>query len=291
MKAVLALLLILLSVAAAPQTRVLVVAGLGGSSDYETDFQRQAKAAADALREVTPDVTLLLGEMVSRERMHSEMQAMARRSESTDTPVVVLVGHGSYDERDYRFNVPGADVTGDDLARWLAALPSQRQLVVAATSASGALQPLLAEEARTVITATKSGGESNATVFHRYFAESLTETAADADKDGRVSAAEAFAFASAGVAGHYEEHKQMATEHPLLEGPKPGLVLARLPTVPAFDGAGAGARERLATLEEEISALRADKDQREADVYYAELQRLMLEVALLRRRIGQGDDG
>ncbi len=46
--------------------RALVVAGLGGEEDYELQFQRHATAAADQLREVTDDVTLLLGETADR---------------------------------------------------------------------------------------------------------------------------------------------------------------------------------------------------------------------------------
>lgn len=265
----------------AGQTRALVVAGLGGTPDYETDFQRQAKAAADALREVAADVTLLLGDMSGRARLRDELAALGARAAVDDTLVVVLVGHGTFDERDYRFNVPGPDVTGADLGDWLAALPAQRQIVVAATSASGALlQPLQAPR-RTLVTATRSGGERNASVFARYLAEALGEAGADTDKDGFVSVLEAFRFAEHRVTGHYAERNEMATEHPTLQGPEPTVRLARLQRPATF--AGSADAGRAAELEAAIDALRADKANREPDAYFAELQRLLLELAMLRR--------
>ena len=281
------LIMALLGAPALAETRALVAAGLGGEPDYESEFQRQAQASAAELRKVASDVTVLLGEAATRERLRDELEALAARSGGDDAVVVLLIGHGSYDDRDYRFNLPGADVTGEELARWLEVLPATRQLVVAATSSSGALQPLLTEAPRMVITATRSGGERNVTVFPRYFAAALADAAADTDKDGYVSVVEAFRFAEAAVTAHYYERNQMATEHPTLGGPEMTLALARIDAIPAFDPGSGVERDRLEVLEAEIVALRADKASREADDYYAELQRLLLEIAMLRRRLGE----
>jgi len=265
----------------AGKTRALVVSGLGGTADYERDFQRQARITADALRDVADDVTLLLGDMVDGDRLRDELAALAARAAVEDTLVVVLVGHGSFDERDYRFNIPGPDVTGVELGGWLAAVPADRQIVVAATSASGALLEPLQAPRRTLVTATRSGGERNATVFARYLAESLGEAGADTDKDGYVSALEAFRFAEHRVTGHYAERNEMATEHPALQGPEPTVRFARLERPAGFaETASAG---RAAELEAAIEALRADKANRDPNAYFAELQRLLLELAMLRR--------
>jgi hypothetical protein len=79
----------------------------------------------------------------------------------------------------------------------------------------------------------------------------------------------------------------MATEHPTLQGPETTVVLARLEATPAFDAGSGMERRQLETLEADIAALRADKANQPPDAYYAELQRLLLEVALLRRRVGE----
>lgn len=288
MKTLVALLLAAIVPSLHAETRAIVAAGLGGEPAFDADFQRQAGQAADALERVSSDVSVLLGDTAGRAGLEEALGALARRSRDTDVVVVVLIGHGSYDDRTYRFNVPGPDVTGEELAAWLDEVPAQRQLVVAATSASGALQSLLTGDQRMIVTATRSGGERNVTVFARYFTESLTDGAADTDKDGYVSAAEAFRFAQAGVAAHYEERGRMATEHPLLEGPELDLALARLDDAAPFSTGSATDREQLAALEAQIEALRADKDNRAPDAYYADLQRLLLEMALLRRQLKDG---
>ena len=57
---------------------------------------------------------------------------------------------------------------------------------------------------RTIITATKSGTEKNATVFPRYWIEALRDPAADTDKNEVVSALEAFKYAEAKTKEFYE---------------------------------------------------------------------------------------
>ena len=49
----------------------------------------------------------------------------------------MLIGHGSYDGMDYKFNMPGPDLGGAELAALLDHIPATRQLVVNMTSSSG----------------------------------------------------------------------------------------------------------------------------------------------------------
>lgn len=274
------------SCACGADTRALVVAGLGGSEEFEIAFQRQAKHAADALRAVAGDVTLLLGDMVSEQRLGEEIAELGSRATPSDTVLLLLIGHGTFDDRDYRFNVPGPDVTGGELSQWLDALHVERQLVVVATSASGALQARLARPQRTVMTATKSGAENNASVFAGHFVAALAAAEADLDKDGYVSATEAFGYAENQVAAHYARSRQMASEHPLSRGPTATVRLARLDEGAVFEPESRAASRRVAELEAAVDALRADKANRDSDSYYAELQRLLLDLALARRRTG-----
>jgi hypothetical protein len=84
------------------------------------------------------------------------------------------------------------------------------------TSASGASVAALAKKDRIVIVATKSGTEKNAPVFARYWIDALRDPVADADKNGTVSALEAFRYAERKTAGYFESEKLLATEHALL---------------------------------------------------------------------------
>lgn len=284
MKLVVVLLGWCLAAVASAELRVLIVAGLGGTPEYEAEFQRQVQAGAERLRALAGDLVVLGGRDANRERLRDELASLSARAAPRDEVVVLLVGHGSFDERDYRFNVPGPDPSGAELAAWLGPLAAERQLVVVATSASGALQALLRDPRRTVITATRSGGERNVSVFPRYFVEALGDASADTDKDGYVSSIEAYRFAEAAVAAHYEQRQQMATEHALLEGDAAPLRLAHLDGPAAERPLPAEEDDRLAELEARIAALKAEKARYEPDDYYARLQALLLEVAMLQRR-------
>ena len=114
-----------------------------------------------------------------------------------DALVLMLIGHGSYDGVEYKFNIPGPDITGTELAALLDRIPATRQLVVNMTSSSGGSIESLRRPNRVVITATKTGTEKNATVFARYWAEALRDPAADSDKNEVVSALEAFQLRAA----------------------------------------------------------------------------------------------
>ncbi|MCZ6617552.1 MAG: hypothetical protein O7E57_05425 [Gammaproteobacteria bacterium] len=267
------------------ETRALIVAGLGGEPGYETEFQRHANTFANRLREISNDITLLLGELANRDAVRSALAGINQRASADDALVLVFVGHGSYDGEHFRFNVPGPDFTATDLAGWLEPVPAERQLVVVTGSSSGAVHAPLEHTGRLVITATRSGDERNATVFARYFHEALDADAADIDKDLRITAQEAFSYAANGVSHHYASRQTMATEHPLSEGPDGAIVLAQLTSLPTIDPVVSPAYEHRDALEEAINALRADKNSYLTADYYAELQRLLLELVVVEMQI------
>ena len=120
---------------------------------------------------------------------------LTRQVKPADAFVLMLIGHGSDDGVEYKFNIPGPDITGVELASLLDQIPAARQLVVNMTSSSGGSIEFLRKPNRVVISATKTGSEKNATVFARYWAEALRDPAADTDKNESVSALEAFHFA------------------------------------------------------------------------------------------------
>jgi len=267
------------------ETHALIVAGLGGDSDYETQFQRHANKSAKHLREVANDITLLVGEMADRDAVQAALAEISQRTAADDALVLVFVGHGSYDGERFRFNVPGPDFTATDLAGWLEPVAAKRQLIVLTGSSSGAAQTPLEHPGRTVITATRSGEERNATVFARYFSEALEANAADIDKDLRITAQEAFSYAAHEVDDYYTSQRTMATEHPLSKGPEAAVVLARLESLPTIDPVVSPEYERRDALEHDIAALKADKNSYTQADYYAELQRLLLELVVVEIQI------
>lgn len=265
---------------------MVVVAGLGGEPAYASAFVEHAQATANAVEQLAAGVTLLVGEDAGRDGIRAAF-ATHQQTRAEDAVVVVLIGHGSYDGEHYRFNVPGPDPTADDLAEWLGQLPSERQLVVLATSASGAAVDVLLDEGRAVIAATKDGHEANAVVFGGFWAAALTESRADIDKDGRIDADEAFRFAEQAVARHYEDAQRIATEHPRSEGDIGRFELATISdegALGATPGSSAARREELLA---EIDALRTAKGRQAEEEYFATLQELLLELSAVESELDE----
>jgi hypothetical protein len=272
----------------------LIVGGLGGEESYESQFAQDAEALATVARRTTAAsrVMLLKGEGATREAVTSSLDSLRTRAKPADSVVVILVGHGSYDGEAYKLNLPGPDIDGDELAKLLAAVPARSQLIVNTTSASGAVLEKWAAEGRTLITATRSGFERNATRFAQHFAAALAAGSADINKNGAITAQEAFDYASRSVADSFEKDGALATEHPQIAGGAPArFTVARLATAgPAVEptavspavAALVAEREK---LDADIEALRTRRESMANDVYLAELQKLLVQLADVQAKI------
>ena len=156
-------------------TSTIVVSGIGGSTEYAEQFKNYSDAIADHARQLDSDVTLLQGVQATRDAILSTI-AQLQQTDLEDSIRIFLLGHGSFDGSQYKYNIPGPDLTGSELISALNQLPAAPQLVVLATSASGAvLEPLQAPH-RVVITATKNGRERNAVRFTEYLVAGLTDS-------------------------------------------------------------------------------------------------------------------
>jgi len=163
---------ILLSAAAARAgTYYVTIAGLGGEADYEQRFEGLAGDLDKLLKDSGGDLRVytLSGKEASLAHIKETFATIAKEAKPEDDLVVILIGHGSFDGSDYKFNIPGPDISGSELAALCDKIPAKRQLIVNTTSASGGSVAELKKPNRGVITATKSGTEKNATVFARYW--------------------------------------------------------------------------------------------------------------------------
>ncbi len=214
---------LVLALCAAPMVQAntfyLTVAGLGGEPEYEQRFTGWARDVDKLLKAAEPNakVETLAGPSAVKSQIEAKLRDFAQQSKPDDSVVVMLIGHGSYDESDYKFNIPGPDITGTELANLLDKIPAKHQLIVNMTSASGGSLVSLEKPGRVVITATKSGTEKNATYFARYWIEALRDPAADTDKNETITALEAFRYAEAKTADFFKTQNRIATEHPLIE--------------------------------------------------------------------------
>jgi hypothetical protein len=197
----------------------VIVAGLGGEPDYEQRFT----AAAQDLDKVfkasgtSAYVYTLTGAQATAPQVRETLSTVARDAKVDDDFVLILIGHGSFDGVEYKFNLVGPDVTASEIATMCDRIPSKRQLIVDTTSASGGAIEALERSGRAVVAATKSGTEKNATIFARYWVEALQDPEADTDKSDSISAMEAFAYATKKTAAFYDSQKRLATEHAVFD--------------------------------------------------------------------------
>jgi len=277
-------LLIVVPAAALSEMHVVVIEGLSGEPRYAEQFGEQIIAIESAARSLTGNdrIRVFRADEVSRAAVLQYFETLKTGSSGSDQVAVYLIGHGSYDDHEYKFNIPGPDLTGEDIASMLDSLPSTSQLLVNTSSASGALADLAIDDNRMLILATRSGVERHATRFGNYFVAALTDPTADIDKNQIVSAAEAFSFAERQVDDYFERNGQLATEHPRMEGDRADRFgVARLGSVrPSTDDTVLTEliAER-AALNARIESLRLDQENMTEADYRSELLQNMVELA------------
>ena len=172
---------------------------------------------------------------------------------------------------------------------------------VCASSSGEFIKPLSAE-GRIIITATRSGNEQNATIFADHFIAALTDGAADADKNGRVSVLEAFNYATKVIADWYKQKNRLATEHALIDDNGDGTGheeatagdgnLAKIVYIDSKTIEEAGNDAELMRLialrqklEEDVEKLKARKSDMKPDEYDTELERLLVDLAKTNQEI------
>ena len=274
-------------------TYYLTVAGLGGEADYEQRFRGLASDLDRLLKaaDTTNHVVTLSGDNATRAHLAESLQSIADQAKADDDFVLMLIGHGSYDGRQYKFNLVGPDISATALAQLCDRIDARHQLIVNTTSSSGASIVAMAHEGRAVIAATKSGTEKNATVFARYWVDALRDATADVDKNDSISALEAFRYATAKTAAFYESQKRLATEHAIFADSGSA---ASVRTASLTSGAGKSlssfvlirlGRSGLAASDPAKRALLTRKEQLESQIDTLKYQRAAMSPEEYRRQL------
>jgi hypothetical protein len=303
--------LLLAAHASAEQRFALVLSGASGGAKYAEQMAEWRSAIRSALVDrygfpadkvrVFVDETIKTGEPGSAANVRAALGDMRKQLTRDDVLLIVLLGHGTFDGDQAKFNLVGPDLTATDWNALLKELPG-KLIVVNTTEASFPFLERLSGQNRIVITATDSAAQKYATVFPEYFAKAMAEASTDLDKNGRTSIFEVFAATSQSVKQHYEQRGQLTTERAILddngdgvgreaEAPGPDGALARLlyldadTPAAANDPALAALLKRRRELEAEAEALKLKKDAMPAPAWEAEYERLMLELAKVSRDI------
>lgn len=286
----LAIAALLLPLPGLAEFHVVVVEGLAGEQAYARQFEQQISAISTASRTMADEdnVHVLRSDDATRDAVLDHLGSLTSGMQADDHFALFLIGHGSYDDYEYKFNISGPDLTGEDIAAALDQLPANNQLLVNTSSSSGAISDLVSSDNRIVILATRSGSERHATRFGNYFATALSDSSADIDKNDAISVAEAFDFAERQVSDYFEHNNQLATEHPQLHGDNAErLALARLdvsrPVI--VDTTLASLIADRDEMNAEIASLRLARDEMPVTEYQSELLDKMLKLARLEDAI------
>ncbi len=283
----------------------VIVAGLGGEPDYEERFAAAAKDLDRIFTAAGPTshVYTLSGLQATAAHFQYTLSTVARDAKPEDDFTLILIGHGSFDGVDYKFNLVGPDLSATEIAALCDHISSRRQLIVDTTSASGGALKALGRPGRAVIAATKSGTEKNATVFARYWVEALQDSAADTDKSDSISALEAFIYATKKTAAFYDSQKRLATEHavfndtgtgePVREaGNGQGMLMSNFTLLRLGTSQQAandpGKRALLAKkdeLEQKIDTLKYQKAAMDPDDFKTQLRDALLELAKVQQEL------
>ena len=286
-------------------TYYVIVAGLGGEPDYEQRFVTAAHDLDRIFKSAGPanHVYTLTGPQATAAQMRETLNAVAKEASADDDFALILIGHGSFDGVEYKFNLVGPDLTAAEIASMCDHIASRRQLIVDTTSASGGAVQAFERPGRAVIAATKSGTEKNATVFARYWVEALQDPAADTDKSASVSAMEAFSYATQKTASFYDSQKRLATEHAVFNdagrgdpvrqaGSGEGLLLSTFTLLrlgnsqqASNDPAKQALLQKKEALEQQIDTLKYQKAAMDADEYNKQLTDALVELAKVQEAL------
>lgn len=292
---------------------VIVAVGAPGAEEYAPQFAEWAARWRAAAERGQADV-IVIGHEASSEAADAGAasdldrlrKALGELTPDGPAPVwIVLIGHGTFDGREAKFNLTGPDLSIDDLKSMLDSIERPVALIDC-SSASGPFLSGLSSRGRAIVTATRSGDEINFARFGDYMSQAIADPAADLDKDDQVSLLEAFLTASKRVEEFYKTDGRLATEHALIDDNGDGFGTPAdwfrgvRATKRAKDGAeldgtrsrqlhlvpnareselSPEARLRRDKLELALEELRGQKEQLGEDEYYGRLKVILVELS------------
>lgn len=292
---------------------LLVVVGAPGEESLRQTFVEAAQDWVSAAEKAKKSVRLLESAANDTNQIATLRKELAAQSNGEQELWIVLIGHGTFDGKEAKFNLAGPDVSAQQMAELLKQI--QRPVIFINTaSASAPFINALSGPNRVIITATRSGYEENLTRFGSFIGKAIADLSCDLDKDGQVSALEAFLMASRRVDEFYTSEKRLATEHALLDdngdgkgtpvtfysGVRPAKKPDEAANVDGFRAhqihfiyseeeakLSPEVRKRRNELELELERVRGRKQELKEEEYLKEIEPILLELSRLYRDAAQ----
>jgi hypothetical protein len=291
-----------------PNKFAVIINGAGGEPEYAKQFEQWSKELGSVLSERfgfdSKQIRVLTEKQATAEEVKRTFASLKLQLDANNLLFVFLIGHGSFDGKESKFNLIGPDLPASEYNVLLSALPTRRIVVFNMASASGEFIKSLAAKGRIVITATRNGQETNATRFTGFLIAALNANDGDTDQDGHTSVLEAFVYATRLTDDFYKRAGRLASEHAMIDDNGDGVghekveagegLLARatyLDSLSVDEAAASAATGKLlkerTRLEGEIEQLIARKQSMPENEYEANLERLFIELAKVNRSIKQ----
>ncbi|MBF0280523.1 MAG: hypothetical protein HQM13_22190 [SAR324 cluster bacterium] len=307
----------------AMQKFAVILGGAAAEKKYEDRFREWTLKLYDTLsqdyRYSADHISLLFGtgdpqeprisDACRLETIEELMSSLQAKVKPGDQIIFFIVGHGTSDGEEAKFNIVGPDISGHRFAELLAAFSEQNLIVVNTTSSSYLFVQALSAPGRILISATRSRAEKYDTIFASSIIEALANHAADMDKNTRLSLWESFQYARKTTEKWYNDQERLPTEHPALDDngdgvlstdPDPStndgrlaqiayldLLKSSLPTEFSTGKNAESARQLMAQMldfERSILLLRNRKDDLLKDEYYQQLEPLLIKLARTTRK-------
>lgn len=299
------------SSALAQERYALIITGATGGALYAAAYQEWSDTLTKTLTttlKFDPSHVVVLSEAENPEQastavnVRRHLTGWKRVLGRDDLLLVMLIGHGTYDGVDAKFNLVGPDMESAEWAALLRGIASRLVLVNSAPASFPFLERLSGPR-RIIISATDTVAQQFDTVFPEHFIAALADAGADIDRNGRISILEAFTFAASAVRRYYQQRGQLATERPLIDDDGDGI--GREAAGQGSDGSFSSRTyldepspdaaptdevllkllQKRAALEAEVDDLKLKKAFMQPAEYEAEFERLMIELARVSRDV------
>ena len=187
-------------------------------------FLNNAKLKPARLSVLVADNSFIVkGSKISdAENLKKTIKNLAAKVQSEDRFIFYYAGQANIVAGKLRLNLPGEDITHEQLVEWINQIRASSMLLVLDCPGAGMAVKALTGQGRIVIGAC-TAEQHYSTRFSEYFVPSLLDSKSDTDGDGKVSLLEAFTFASKQLDDWYFSRLFLKTEIPVLEDNSDGF--------------------------------------------------------------------
>jgi len=219
----------------APDTYVLIVSGVNKAPEeiqskdravlrLRKFFLNKAEVKADRLKVLVDEDSFArkYGDVSNAENLKKTFEQFAALVKPSDRFIFYYVGQANIAAGELRINLPGKDITHNQLINLLNQVKVSSMLIILDCPRAGlAIKPLAG--ASRIIVAGSRADQPYSTRFSDYFVPALDEAASDTNMDGRISLLEAFTLASKKLDDLYREQDLLKTETAILEDNGDGI--------------------------------------------------------------------